>query len=65
MSIRLQPSCCRWMRSLFAKTVHRVATVGGFGLWAKPLASSYEMPRRPACSSRNEPVPAAQSEFVE
>ena len=32
MSIRLQPSCWRWMRSLFANTVQRVAMVGGLGI---------------------------------
>ena len=50
----------------FANTLHRPAILGGFfDCRARLLNSSMVSRNRSACWSRKEPVPAAQTEFIE
>ena len=61
------PTCCRWIMSDLAKTVHRPAMRAGLRLSMAMRANSpsMAMPSRSACWSRKAPVPAAQRAFIE
>jgi hypothetical protein len=58
--------CCKWIISLLANTLHRPAMRGGFfDLSESSLNCSMLILSLSACWSRNDPVPAAQTEFME